>query len=350
MATSQTVQIPAGARFIDCASKLTPSVVRAALAAGVTGFMKYTRYDNVDRPKYWTGEEIATVLELGGYVMSNWEIQADRATTAADPYAVGLSDGKRNRSWLRSIGYPDDVAAPVSVDQNTLASNFWAVHEFCRGHWDGDGDLCENIGYLDTDGGRALADLNPRIWIPGAFAWSPELYALSIALQRQGASQEERYRQLVELASRNEQAVAIQFPSEAAYGIRVDHNVVLKPFNVWCAPYTVADHTDDLKPAPQPEDDDMPQIVTNSETYTFAGEARAPGTVKWMLRDDGTKVHCTEGYWVGIGQPAGTDLTNRLIDSIPDYTTVLAEPGELLTAPAVPDLTDVVGTITFKPA
>lgn len=299
MATSQTVQIPAGARFIDCASKLTPSVVRAALAAGVTGFMKYTRYDNVDRPKYWTGEEIATVLELGGYVMSNWEIQADRATTAADPYAVGLSDGKRNRAWLRSIGYPDDVAAPVSVDQNTLAANFYKVHPFCAGHWDGDGDRCENIGYLDTDGGRALADLNPRIWIPGAFSWSPELYALSTTLQRQGVPQAERYRQLVELASRNEQAVAIQFPSEAAYGIRVDHNVVLKPFNVWCAPYTVADHTDDLKPGPSPaptptEDDDM-FIIHDTER-------------DWWATIDA-------GYAIGI---AGESLTEaRMASALP---------------------------------
>lgn len=321
MTTSQTKRIQAGAKFIDCASFLSPAVVRAALADGVEGFMKYTKYDNVLRGKYWTRPEWETVLELGGYVMTNWEIQADRATLSSDPYATGLSDGKRNRSWCTSIGYPKDVSAPVSVDQNVTTTNVAKVHPFCRGHWDGDGDDCENIGYLDTDGGRLLADLNPRLWIPGAFYWSPELFALGESLKRQGYSQQQRYVAIAAEASKNSQAIAIQFPSEPAYGIRVDKNLVLKPFNVWCAEYTITPprppeviippvvvRPPKPTPAPVPQGDDMALVVNhivdaegNPAGYAeFIGFGTPNSTGGW---------HCRVVEWFG---PGGSDYFEKV--------------------------------------
>lgn len=265
MPTSNVTLTQPGDRFIDCASLLTPQVVKAAIADGVRGFMKYCVYDSTPRSKYWTRAEIDTVLDAGGFVMANWEIQADRALQG---YAVGKSDGKRSRDWLRSIGYPEAVSAPVSVDMNTLASNFATVHDFCRGHWETDGDQCPSFGYLDTDGGRALADICDGIWIPGAFGWSPELAVLNGTLRIAGKSQAERNQAMAEMAAKNPQAIAIQFPSTAEYGIRVDQNVVLRPFAVWCAdrPVPVVPPT----PIPTLEEDDMPFIIQRADTQQCA--------------------------------------------------------------------------------
>lgn len=70
-------------------------------------------------------------------------------------------------------------------------------------------------------------------------------------------------------------------------------------------------------PTTPEEDDDMLRVITNAEPYNFGGTVYNPGIVKWLLTDDGRKVHLTQGYWVGVGQPAGTPIPSALIDGIP---------------------------------
>jgi len=250
-------QCQKGDLFVDFATELTPRIAEALANAGVRGVMQYTPYDTAGRAKYGSAKEAQIAHDHDMYYMLNWEIQADRALGG---YPVGSSDGRRNRAALRAMGYPEQVSAPVSVDMNTLYGNIDAVAGFCKGHFETDGDLADiNFSYLDTDGGRALEakGIDVCIWIPGAFYWSPELYPL----RNNRAA-------LMAKASENPQAYCIQFPSEDFQGLlRIDRNIVLKPFNVWCAPYEVdtdkPDHIDVIVP-PQPDNnqgDDMACII-----------------------------------------------------------------------------------------
>lgn len=286
MATTNVAEAQPGDIFIDFAQELTPEIAAAAAAGGVSGIMQYTPYTDADRPKYGSAAEAQIAHDHGLYYMLNWEIEAARALQG---YTVGRSDGARNRAALRAMGYPEQVSAPVSVDMNTLLTNKDQVSGFVRGHWETDGDQAENISYLDTDGGRVLDEqgLDPHIWIPGAFGWSPELYSLSRTLQAQGVSQADRYDQIAALAAQNPMAVAIQFPSSTAFGIRVDINRVLHPFNVWCAERKVDDKPTESVPVPPVSttgDNDM-QAFTHSDTYN-GNPARWS---YWVLMPDGTK-------------------------------------------------------------
>jgi hypothetical protein len=229
-----------GDLFIDTASTLTRSFVERAInSSGVRGFMKYTPYSrSTPTTKFWTTPEINLVHECGGYIMSNWEIEAERPLKG---YPTGYADGSRNRAAMRALGYPDQVAIPCSVDMNTLSSNFNQVHGFLRGHFQTDGEGSINMAYMDTDGGRATADITQAIWIPGAFGWSPELFSYNLALKALGLSQEARNWKMAEKAEENPQAYAIQFPSGLLHGLHVDRNVVLKPFKVWGPTVTIPD-------------------------------------------------------------------------------------------------------------
>ncbi len=241
MVISNVTTAQPGEKFIDCSSTLTSAVVKAAMADGVKGFMKYVPYGTKDKSKFLHAAERDAVLSAGGWLMINWEIERDRSLQG---FAVGKSDGARSRDACRKLGYPEDVSAPCAVDMDTLAANFNVVHDFCRGHWGACGDKSPTYGYLDTDGGRALADICQGIWIPGAFAWSPELHELKKKLKlRNDLTKTQKQQLIVAEAAKNPQAMAIQTPSTVAYGISVDFNYVLKPITVWCAPRTVKENT-----------------------------------------------------------------------------------------------------------
>lgn len=259
MAMTNVAWTKPGDTFIDFAQPLTHAIAAAAAAGGVDGIMQYTPYTDADRPKYGSRAEAQIAHEHGLYYMLNWEIEADRALQG---YPTGRSDGARNRAALRAMGYPETVSAPVSVDMNTVLGNKDATSGFVRGHWETDGDQAENIAYLDTDGGRVLEamGLNPHIWIPGALSWSPELYSYWRSLSP-GLSMSLRRQILATKAAENPMAVAIQFPSEPAFGIRVDFNTVLRPFRVWSAPHEVGEDPPLPIPHPDPQENDMAFII-----------------------------------------------------------------------------------------
>lgn len=85
-------------------------------------------------------------------------------------------------------------------------------------------------------------------------------------------------------------------------------------------------------------------VITNADTYTDTTGTFAPSMIKWLLRDDGTKVHITEGYWAGIGAPSGVALPSALIVGIPDY-----KPTTATGAPAVWPTFIGTSTITLAP-
>lgn len=258
--------------FCDCAVALKPAVLSASRDFGVKGWMKYVRYDAVARSKYGSQAEAALVQSFGQYYMLNWEIQSDRAVQG---YQVGRSDGARSRQWLRSIGYPEDVSAPVSVDQDTNAVNGSAIAGFVRGYWETDGDQCMNISYLDKDGTELIArqnpEIDPRNWIPGAMSWSPGFYSEWKAIGAKYSKLWDRYRAMAERALKlSPTAVAIQFPSTTAFGISVDFNLVLRPFNVWG---TSQEHVI-TQPAVATQPATKPAVVTPGSTNpnTATGE------------------------------------------------------------------------------
>lgn len=270
MAISNVSWAQPGDTFIDFAQPLTHAIAAAAAAAGVDGIMQYVPYTAADRPKYGSAAEAQIAHEHGLYYLLNWEIEADRPLQG---YSVGRSDGARSRQALREMGYPEQVSAPVSVDINSLFGNKDAVSGFVRGHWETDGDQAMNMAYLDTDGGRLLGNLglDAHIWIPGALSWSPDLYSFWRGLDP-GLPLRVRRQLLAQHAALNPQAAAIQFPSEPAFGIRVDFNTVLHPFPVWCAPYETdtPDRPPVVTPIPEPHQEvaDMPALIRPVVTAT----------------------------------------------------------------------------------
>lgn len=332
MATTNVAEAQPGDIFIDFAQQLTPAIAAAAAAAGVDGVMQYTPYTVDDRPKYGSAAEAQIAIDHGLYYMLNWEIESDRALQG---YDVGRSDGARNRQALRAMGYPEEVSAPVSVDMNTLLANKDAVSGFVRGHWETDGDQAENIAYLDTDGGRVLDQLglDPHIWIPGAYAWSPELYALSRSLQTQGLTQSARYDRIATLAAESPMAVAIQFPSTTAFGIGVDFNRVLHPFKVWGNART-----------------DRPALITTGDDMAVIITCPDPGCNPFLL--DG-------GYTTGVDEtslntgfptlPVAAGVWHDLVAISDGKKAADAAMGKGVTVNAGP-VTGFTGTINLTPS
>jgi hypothetical protein len=322
--TTNVKQCEPGDLFVDFATELTPRIAEAFAAAGVKGVMQYTPYDNTGRAKYGSAAEAQIAHDHGMYYMLNWEIQSDRALGG---YSVGSSDGRRNRAALRAMGYPETVSAPVSVDMNTLFGNIDAVAGFCKGHFETDGDEADiNFSYLDTDGGRALRNkgIDVRIWIPGAFYWSPELYSVRTNLP-----------ELMRRADENPQAMCIQFPSESFQGLlRIDRNIVLKPFNVWCAPY-------EINP-PKPPKPDV--IIKEDTTMSATAILQIPGRNAQFIGQgpllaDGS-VHCLFVTWYGPGptdnpflsdHAAAPDVVHQVtsLDTLKRDIVLLGDPAEI---------------------
>lgn len=325
MTTTNVCDAQPGDIFIDFAQTLTPALAQAAAddpVFDVKGMMQYTPYGDTDRPKFGSAAEAQVAHEHGMYYMENWEIESARALQG---YDVGRSDGARNREALRQQGYPEMVSAPVSVDMNTLFGNKDEVSGFVRGHFETDGDEAENISYLDSDGGRLLESqgIELGLWLPGAFFWSPEVYAESRRLKALGISGLPYMLAMAAFCTEHvPQAVCIQFPSQAAYGTRVDFNIVLRPFKVWCADREI------LEPQPDPPIDVLP-LPTKPIPTTEDNMATAHVTVEGRyaefigqgpLLSDGS-VHLVEVRWTGPG-PLTADNNPWAYDHISAADTV----------------------------
>lgn len=294
--------------FCDCAVPLSAAVLSASRDFGVKGWMKYVRYDNAIRGKYGSAAEAELVWSFGMYYMMNWEIQGDRALQG---YPVGRSDGSRSRTWLRSIGYPEDVSAPVSVDQNTDFGNGNTVAGFVRGHWETDGDRCMNISYLDKDGTELIARQNPELdphnWLPGAMSWSPGFYSEWKAIQARYSKLWDRYRAMADRAMvLSPTAVAIQFPSTEAFGIHVDFNLVLRPFNVWGARREVHVDPPVIVQPPVEVQPETPVVSVPKEDKLATARITVEGRNAQFygtgtLLPDGS-VHCVVVTWSGPGE------------------------------------------------
>lgn len=172
MVTAATISVPAGARGVDSAQRLTSAQIRSL---GATFTCRYYA-PLVNGKRSWkalTPAEIAELHAHGIGIVPNWESSASRPLGGV---SAGTLDGREFARQLAIDDVPYEALVIVSCDMNATAANRGAVEAYFRAAL---GELRRasyfNLGvYGDTDLFAWLADLDPRPigWLIGARSFS----------------------------------------------------------------------------------------------------------------------------------------------------------------------------------
>lgn len=231
------------ARGFDTASRLTPAVLDAAKADGISFVVKYVPYGSNTSAKMWTAAEVKLCFDRDLALLAVWETQGTRALSGP---IGGWADGSSARAGMRTVGYPDELFILAAVDYDVYSHNSVATLGYAHafGSTCGGGLAC----YGDEDVADGLIGSNPIICLPNAWGWSRVLAATSAAGRI--------------AAARGIPGVCIyQLPSGPHYGINVDPLLVLQPVRAWVK----------NAPAPAPAPTPAPSSTSSSLAATIGG-------------------------------------------------------------------------------
>jgi hypothetical protein len=304
------VTIPAGAHGLDFAF-WRPGDEVAAWSFVVRYICKRPN------PKAVTRAEIDFYHSIGVAVILTFEQGADDWQDGA---GRGTEHGQIAAQFAADLGYPKGAPVLPAFDTNaapgdpraTAYGNAFADQVIPQG-WD--------FGpYADLDVIRLLAARSGLNWLAGATSWSDP----TKPYQPETMPDYE----LVHVR----QVISGSTPS-------YDQNIVLRPFKAWL-PHEAPDVEVVTPPSDQKEAAGMADVLTNAD----ANGAEGAYVTKWLLREDGTKLHITEPFWAALGSPVGAALPMSVIDQIPDY--VASTPVESVLAEAAPIHFTVTSTVT----